>query len=320
VREQLAHLAGADAGVVRDPLTPGPAVGYRNRLDLQVMHGRPAYFRHRSRRLEPIERCLLAAPPIADMIARLGDLGALSQITLRAGCTTEESLVIVRGPLPEAAANWDWPIARVRRGRAIAISGPSHLHERVDGVTFRITGSAFFQNNTEGAEALVTVVEEAAAVQPEDVFLDAYAGGGLFTLTVGRNAGRVLAVESAAMALSDLRYNARAAGVEVSVAAGDVVSVLGASRERWTVAVCDPPRSGLGAAGVAALVRPHPRAIVYVSCDPAVLSRDARLFADSGYELQEATPVDMFPQTYHIETVARFAPDGRNPRTGNGTL
>jgi 23S rRNA (uracil1939-C5)-methyltransferase len=77
---------------------------------------------------------------------------------------------------------------------------------------------------------------------------------------------------------------------------------------RWDVAVVDPPRDGLGAAGVAAVTRGRPRAIAYVSCDPASLARDCRTLAETGYRLQWAAPVDLFPQTFHIETVAAFIP------------
>ena len=172
-----------------------------------------------------------------------------------------------------------------------------------DGASVRVTGSAFFQNNTAGAEALVDLVRAALDVTDEDVLLDAYSGGGLFSMTVGRAAGRVLAIESAGLARDDLAHNSGANGVDVEVIGSEVEQVRAGD---WTVAVCDPPRTGLGAAGVEAITRADPRAIAYVACDPASLARDTKLLAGRGYELDYATPVDMFPQTFHIETVARF--------------
>jgi 23S rRNA (uracil1939-C5)-methyltransferase len=155
-----------------------------------------------------------------------------------------------------------------------------------------------------GAETLVRLVDEALDVTSEDVLLDAYAGGGLFSLTVGRRADRVLAVESARLAAEDLRYNSKEAGVDVRLV--PKVVERGVRNGDWSVVVCDPPRVGLGAEGVAALTQSGPRAVAYVSCDPASLARDARLLFEAGYRLEYATPVDMFPQTFHIETVARF--------------
>jgi 23S rRNA (uracil1939-C5)-methyltransferase len=106
------------------------------------------------------------------------------------------------------------------------------------------------------------------------------------------------------MAVDDLVHNRATAGIEVEVVASTVDG--GFSRGEWTVVVCDPPRSGLGADGVASITRSPPRTIAYVACDPASLARDARLLGEVGYDLDYAVPVDMFPQTFHVETVARF--------------
>jgi 23S rRNA (uracil1939-C5)-methyltransferase len=113
-----------------------------------------------------------------------------------------------------------------------------------------------------------------------------------------------VAVESDPVALADLRHNAAEAGTDHRVVAAAFEA--GEIGGRWDIAVVDPPRDGLGAAGVAVVVKGRPRAIAYVSCDPASLSRDTRALAAAGYRLDWAAPVDMFPQTFHIETVAAF--------------
>jgi 23S rRNA (uracil1939-C5)-methyltransferase len=184
--------------------------------------------------------------------------------------------------------------------------GPGRLVETVAGVPFRITGDAFFQNHTPGAEALVGLVEEALAPQPGETLLDAYAGGGLFGLTVGRGTAGVIAVESSAVAAADLVHNAAGAPVPVRVVEGAVEEALPLLGARWDLAVADPPRSGLGERGLRAVTAGGPRAVAYVSCDPASLARDVRLLAEAGYRLEWAQPVDLFPQTFHIETVAAF--------------
>ncbi len=150
-------------------------------------------------------------------------------------------------------------------------------------------------------------MREALAPGPDDVLLDAYAGGGLFAVTAGAAAGSVLAVERDDASVSDLRHNLDDNEIDLwEVIQGDTRRVLGGIDAEVDLAVVDPPRSGLGAEIVDVLSDWAPRALAYVSCDPASLARDAKLLAETGYALTLATPVDLFPQTHHVETVARF--------------
>jgi 23S rRNA (uracil1939-C5)-methyltransferase len=185
------------------------------------------------------------------------------------------------------------------------VIGPPHIHEEVAGIRFRVTGPAFFQVNTDGADTLVGLVQNALQPNASDTLLDAYSGVGLFAAAVGKSAGRVLAIESSGLAAADLRHNLMAAGLpDYQVMRGRFGEVV--LPDRWDVAVCDPPRSGLGDGGVSSLTAGQPRRIAYVSCDPASLARDTRLLEAAGYRLVKATPVDLFPQTFHVETVAEF--------------
>ncbi|HAX82453.1 MAG TPA: hypothetical protein DCY40_07805, partial [Actinobacteria bacterium] len=214
-------------------------------------------------------------------------------------------LAIVTGTVPDQAPTWECGVVQRRKGEVRPVIGSGEITETVAGVDLRISADAFFQNNTAGAAALVDLVAGALVPQPGETMLDAYAGGGLFGLTVGKAAAGVIAVESDPLAVGDLRHNGTAASVEPRVVAAPFASAqIGG---RWDVAVVDPPRDGLGAAGVEAVTRGRPRAIAYVSCDPASLARDCRTLAETGYRLQWAAPVDLFPQTFHIETVAAFA-------------
>jgi 23S rRNA (uracil1939-C5)-methyltransferase len=282
---QLRHLGGVADPSVRPTLSPGPPFGYRNRMDFSVMQGRPALLEAKSSRAVALEVCHLMAPPVAEMFDRLGRLDGIFRLTLRAGIATGDQMVVVDGRAPAA-------LAREATRRSI--------NEVVGGVTFRVSSRAFFQANTDGAEALVGLVAEALGPTSNQVMLDAFAGGGLFSLTVGRRAGRVVAVESDPAALGDLRHNAKGA---VAIEDLRFEEYRG---EAVDIAVCDPPRTGLGAAGVEALTAARPEVVAYVSCDPASLSRDVRLLAAHGYRLDWAQPVDMFPQTFHVETVARL--------------
>jgi 23S rRNA (uracil1939-C5)-methyltransferase len=175
------------------------------------------------------------------------------------------------------------------------------LEETVAGATFRITGRAFFQNNTAGAEVLVRLVTEVLQPSGDEVLVDGYAGGGLFAVTAGHGCKRVIGVESDRIAAEDFAHNT---GVRALKKPFEAVSSM--LPKKFDLAVVDPPRIGLGKGGVEVLANGKPRAIAYVSCDPASFARDALLLSERGYALAWVQPVDMFPQTFHIEVVGCF--------------
>jgi 23S rRNA (uracil1939-C5)-methyltransferase len=301
---QLEHLGNERHPPVRPTVAPGPPFGYRNRMDFGTVAGDLALLARRSRRKVPVSGCDVIHANLAEVLPRLGRLDGVRELTLRTATTTGAVLAIVSGDVPDHAVEWGCAVARETSRGLEPIIGEPELFETVAGVRFRITGRAFFQNNTAGAEELIRLVAAAAAVGPEDTLLDAFAGGGLFAATVGRDAARVLAVERDAVAAADLRHNLAGIGAP-RLLRGDV-SALPGTGERWDVAVADPPRRGLGEQGVIALTGGAPHTIAYVSCDPASLARDTRLLHDAGYDLEWVTPVDMFPQTFHVECVARY--------------
>jgi 23S rRNA (uracil1939-C5)-methyltransferase len=303
---QLAHLGRMPDPPVRETRAPGEPFGYRNRVDFQVASGRPAFSRRRSHLLQAVDRCLLLPPALGGLLGRLGDLGEAKALTLRTAAATGDVLAVIEGPVPAGAREWGCGVVQRRPGGLTPVVGPGSLVETVAGIPFRITGDAFFQTHTPGAAALVGLVEEALAPQLGETLLDAYAGSGLFGLTVGRATAEVIAVESSPVAAADLRHNAAGAPMPVKPVEGTVEDALPLLGLRWDLVVADPPRRGLGEGGVRAVLAGRPRALAYVSCDPASLARDARLLRDAGYRLEWAQPVDLFPQTFHIETVAAF--------------
>ena len=307
VTGQLAHLGKLPDAPVRETVAVGPPYGYRNRVDFRVFDGKPALFQQKSRHLVPLDVCHLLHPLLAEVFDSLGPLDGVERLILRAGVTTGERLAIIEGTVPDQIGEWGCSVAQRSRHGLTVISGTGEVHEEIAGTRLRVTGGAFFQNNTEGAAALVRLVAEATDPLPYETLLDAYAGGGLFGATVGRTAGRVVAVETSPLAVADLRHNLKTAGVEDHrVVRGSFEEEAGNLDEYWDVAVVDPPRVGLGIGGVAAVTAAFPRVIAYVSCDPASLARDHRYLVDAGYVLDWATPVDLFPQTYHVETVAKY--------------
>jgi len=307
VRGQLQHIGKIDTPNVRPIVAPGLPFAYRNRMDFRVVGSRPALYRARSRTLVPIDRCLLLHPTLESLFDRLGPLDGVEALTIRTGTRTGDTLVLVTGALPPQADTWESNVARWEEESVVAISGPPSITEEVAGIKFRISAATFFQVNTDGADALVRLVGEALQPTSDDTLLDGYSGGGLFSATVGAKAGEVIAIESSRAAIADARRNLRVALPESNrILVGRFEEVVARVDDYWTIAVVDPPRTGLRREGVEAVIAAAPRAIAYVACDPASLGRDSKLLAGAGYRLDWATPVDLFPQTYHVEAVARF--------------
>ncbi|HEX9039109.1 MAG TPA: 23S rRNA (uracil(1939)-C(5))-methyltransferase RlmD [Ktedonobacterales bacterium] len=194
----------------------------------------------------------------------------------------------------------------VGRGRVIA--GQDFVHDNVLNRVFRISAGSFFQVNPSQTPVLVDHALEALRPQSRDVALDGYSGAGLFSLFLAPHVEHVLAIESQPSAVADARESARLNDVH-NVTSHEgvlerVIGVMRRQRERIDIALVDPPRSGCLPRALNELTAIGPRTLVYVSCDPSTLARDLRLVCDSGYQLSSVQPVDMFPYTSHIETIA----------------
>lgn len=185
------------------------------------------------------------------------------------------------------------------------LAGEPVIRESLLGFTYEIGPNTFFQTNTLGAEALFGEALRMAAVGPEDVVWDLYCGAGALTLPLARRARSVLGVELVPEAIAAAQRNAAANGVmNASFVAGDVREVLASgSHPAPDVVVMDPPRDGVHARVLEAVVSAGPRRVVYVSCNPATLARDLAVLREAGYRSGPVRPVDLFPHTPHVECV-----------------
>lgn len=315
VTEQLQHI-GRIADPPVNPTMPVAPFHYRNSARFAVdEQGRLGFRRAGSHDVQPIDKCLLLDPAVQALREEAGDgwLGA-EEIVVRAGLATGERTIIVRPgeqglpPLPDGTT----PVALETPSGSVALRGEPDLNEAVEGRTFRLSPTSFFQASTAGAALLVRLVLNGADVQPGELVLDLYAGVGLFAGFLADAGARVTAIEADRIAADDARHNL--AKDDVTVIAEDAaahVAGLVSTHQDYDVVVLDPPRRGAGASLCEHIVQLDPRVVVYVSCDPAALARDAAAFASAGYELTEATPVDQFAQTAQIETVAVFHPAHR---------
>jgi 23S rRNA (uracil1939-C5)-methyltransferase len=194
------------------------------------------------------------------------------------------------------------------------LAGRDHIEESLGGVTFQVSANSFFQTNTRQAERLFGLVAGACALEGTETLLDLYAGTGAISLLLARRAARVYGIELSAAAVADAVRNAQVNGIDnCTFLAGEVRHVLPelmAQGVRASVVVADPPRAGFHPKALRALAALAPARIVYVSCNPATLARDVGDLVRDGFRLEWVQPVDMFPQTPHIEAVARLRRPG----------
>jgi len=315
VREQLGHLGGLTGVPVRPTLQPvsppGEAAGfgYRERATLTAASdGRLGFLRSGSHQVHPVDRCPLLADGLQDLPAQLGRHPAGAKVRLRRGADGDRLVVLEAAAasrtrfLPPEGVAW----ATVRgNGKVVDVEGRPSVTERVAGVDLQVSAASFFQVHREGAETLVELAARALEPASGETLLDLYAGVGLFAATIGAAAGKVVAVESWKPAARDAKHNLRS-HPDATVLQDDVANALphvGAA----DLMVLDPPRAGAGAAVLRRVAALRPRAIALVSCDPAALARDVRTLVDLGYLAAWVQPVDLFPQTAHVEALTALS-------------
>ena len=294
-----------------------------------------------------IERCLLQSDTLNGLLDEFRrqvrdravsvwdpptERGLLRFVMMREGRNTGEAMVNIVAAAPDIETLT--PVAEALRARApstasvvlnvnakkasVAVGseehlllGRDHITESLDGVAFQISANSFFQTNTRQAERLFAIVEAACELGGAETLLDLYSGTGAISLLLARRARAVYGIELAAAAVADAIRNARANGIDnCTFLAGEVRHVLPeliGQGVRASVVVADPPRAGFHPKALSALAALAPQRIVYVSCNPSTLARDVGELVRHGYRLEWVQPVDMFPQTPHIEAVARLS-------------
>lgn len=321
VAEQLARLGGLRDVDVR-PTRAAASEGYRARITLAVHDRVLGYHRARSHDVIPVTACPIAAPSVDAAIPLVAawvreDAPELVSVTVAAGPRGVVLVADAAAPPDDAvrarASAWRRATPAVqglvlRTGRTRLVLGDAGIRVPLEAdCELVVPADVFSQVNPALNPRLVTAVLARAQPVPGTRCFDLYSGAGNFALPLARRGAQVLAVESAPLAVAAGRANAERLGIAgVRFERADVPPALEAApRAPLDVAVLDPPRQG-AAGALAPLVRHRPARIVYVSCDPATLARDARLLVAAGYRLESAEPFDLFPHTHHVETVATF--------------
>jgi 23S rRNA (uracil1939-C5)-methyltransferase len=281
----------------------GEPWGYRNRAQFHIHGSEIGYLEAQSHRLCPIDHCPISSPRVNEVLAALVAMATDSRWPkfLRSlevfTNETETQLNILETGRPVAKRFFDWC--------AEAIPGfvPGLLDYPAAGFTYRVGSSSFFQVNRFLIDDLVRVAIGGATGSSA---LDLYAGVGLFSLPLARRFAQVTSVESGASAVRDLRFNAERAGVSLEIMQSATEDFLRKLEAVPDFVLADPPRTGLGKAVAARLAALKPPRMTIVACDPATLARDLPGLLAAGYRIHQLTMIDLFPQTYHIETAAEL--------------
>ena len=288
----------AEIGVVA-----GEPWGYRNRVQLHIAGGELGYRAAQSHRLCPIESCPIGSPAINAAIGVLREMlrdprwprfiRVLEVFTNE----TQVQINVLETERSVARRFFEWCAERIPGFISGALDYPAC------GYTLRVSSGSFFQVNRFLIDQLV---ETALAGAEGQTALDLYAGVGLFSLPLARRFASVTAVESGARAVEDLRFNAERAGIAIRAERGDAEAWLAALAAAPDFILLDPPRAGIGKRVVERLEQLRVPRLAIVSCDPATLARDLAGLLAAGYRIQRMTLVDLFPQTYHLETVVQL--------------
>ena len=313
VRDQLARLGGFKSANVQ-PMMPNPEpYGYRVEMVLSPAgNGRLGYWSPVNREVIAIEECPIARPELVALLQDVElDLPGLRKLSLRIG--DDEALLaaieVDDVEPPELEADFPVSVAIVLPDKtAASLVGDLYSVQRVNGRDFRVSPGVEMAVSPAAMQMVVqTVLRYAALTGPETV-IDLFSGAGTLTAFLAEQAQEVVAVERNPDAVADLAVNLDDLD-NVAVYEGEVEAVLPALPSA-AVMVVHPPGSGLSRQAISAIGRAAPGRLIYVSSDVATLARDGRSLQQNGYQLVEVQPIDMQPQTFHIETVSLWVKEG----------
>jgi 23S rRNA (uracil1939-C5)-methyltransferase len=335
LRETLRRLGKIDwSGEI--PLHAGPSWNYRNQAQFKIAvqpGGRIelGFFETQSHRVFPVDHCLILSPRLnealgelrqpdrarglaqfrqVDLLADERDAGVM--LTLEGGTAVAEAEQIGHGLLEKIPGA---VCVAIEFGKRFRVLGKPALHYSVGGISYRVSPGSFFQVSRFLMLELVTAV---TGLERGELALDLFAGVGLFSLPLGRSFNRVEGAEANPTSASDFAANAAVNGLSnLRVGAETTYDFLRRfAQAEPDLVVMDPPRAGVDAGSLKLLAALHPRKIHYLSCSPPTLARDLNFLLSHGYHLQSIELFDLFPQTYHIEALAKLARDERaRPRS-----
>lgn len=331
--DALRRIGGISYPEVLSCIPSPSSLGYRNKLQLPVIwdEGRKVIglYRKQSHEIIPIDRCMIQSPQgeeVFSIISKTLSIPSIRYILIRTSIFQEEALVIfvTNGRFSKELKKYAESLMEenslikgvvenlnTRKDNVILgptfrlLSGRPYIFENLLDKTFKISPSAFFQVNPGQAENLYAKAIELANISEQDTVLDAYCGVGALALFAATRARHVYGIECISHAIADAKENARINQISnctfICGQAEEQIALL----EKHEIVFLNPPRKGCAHKLLDVLLQKKPREIVYISCDPATLARDLKHLMQK-YQVKTIQPLDMFPQTMHVETIVHL--------------
>ena len=308
--DQLKRIGKIETPPVQEMVACPDPWNYRNHVQFSLDgDGKLGFQLSNSNRVVPIMECHLPESSINNFWGQLEFEAEtnVERVSLRAGEDDELMLVLesIDQETPELEIEAGISVTHVFEGNTVVIAGNDHIVMNVLGRDFKVSAASFFQVNTVMAGKMVEYLISQLPITQSTILLDVYCGVGLFSAFFAPKCKTVIGVESSASSTEDFTVNLdEFDNVELYEAnAEDVIPQLEAKPD---IVLVDPPRAGLDKAVVDGILKLNPSHIAYVSCDPSTLARDTARLINGGYKLKEVTPFDLFPQTFHIESISIF--------------
>jgi len=313
LRDQLQRIGKIENPQIRQMIASPLEWNYRNHVQFHLTaEGKVGFINAKGNSTLPIEECHLPETGINAFWRELQfeSNKEVDRVSLRAG-QNEELMVVLESEnpeTPEIEIEADVSVVHLFDEHAIVLAGQDNLLFNISGKDFRVSAASFFQVNTVMAEKMVEYLISKLPVTPSTTLLDVYCGVGLFSKFFAAKCQQVIGIETSESACEDFAFNLdEFDNVELyEGAAEDVLPGLAGRLDSSTYAIVDPPRAGIERHALDAILSIKPQIIAYVSCDPSTLARDAARLIYGGYCLVDVTPFDLFPQTYHIESISIF--------------
>ncbi len=313
MRDQLQRIGKIENPPVQ-PMVASPLEwNYRNHMQFHLTEdGNPGFINAKGNSVFPIEECHLPEANINSFWHELQFESRmnLERVSLRSGQDDELMLVLESDTeeTPELEIEADISVVHVYEDHSVVIAGQDYFIINIFGKDFHVSADSFFQVNTKMAEKMVAHLIPRLPVSQSITLLDVYCGAGLFSKFFAPHYSKVIGIEISPSACEDFGFNLDEFD-NVELYEGIAERILPALAEQLTQPthmIVDPPRAGIEKHALDAILKIKPQIIAYVSCDPSTLARDAAKLINGGYRLQEVTPFDLFPQTYHIESISIF--------------
>ena len=274
-------------------------LGYRNHGRFTVGKkddgGKIGYINAVTRRFVKIDRCLLMNEQINKVLDLAQDnVAGQTQVAIRAGSNTDSMLIQPRMDLSHIGL----------------VTGEQHYEEEVRGFRFRVAASSFFQVNTSQLSRAIDEVRDLLDLDGTEVMVDAYCGVGVFTVLLAPYVRKIVGIEESASAIEDAGLNSKDI-LNIEFVEGKTEHILNTLNQHIDVLLLDPPRVGCHPDVLDSVIKLKPEKVLMISCEPEAMARDLNLLCSTGiYSLETIRPVDMFPQTRHVETISMLRLQG----------